>query len=105
MEPLNRRIDMCPSLQVFSEDDPIRFTSGGRLFVLDAIAAVTQTDTPGLVWRKIMAQQPDITQHCEYLDTAEAENQPVCDSEGWDVIQDLLFDYMIDEEIRAAENH
>ena len=95
---------MHQSLKLFPDDEPIRFTPEGRLFILDAIAAVVQTDTPESLWRKIKTRKPEINQHYHISDK-DGDGEPVCDSHGWEAIQDMLFDYMIDENLMAAKNH
>lgn len=96
---------MHQSLKLFPEDAPIRFTPEGRLFILDAIAAVVQTDAPELLWRDFKTRRPEIDRHYNYLSEGDNDKEPVCDSEGWGVIQEMLFDYMIDEELIPVKNH
>ena len=89
---------MHQSLKLFPDDEPIRFTPEGRLFLLDAIAAVVQTDAPELLWQDFKTSKPEIQRYYKDINADGKGKQPVCDSAGWHAIQDLLFDYMIGSE-------
>ena len=93
---------MPQSMELFLDNEPVRFTPEGRMFVLDAIAAVTQTNSTAEVWSDFKQQKPEVNQYVDTLSGDAGDKEPVCGSDGWDAIQDLLFDYIIYQEINKA---
>jgi len=86
---------MNDSLRLLLDNDPVRFTAEGKIYILDAISAVSQTTAPRLLWERIKKENPELENHCVEGPAADSSADPVCDSSGWDLVQDLLFDYLI----------
>ncbi len=86
---------MNAPLRLLLDNDPIRFTSEGKIFILDAISAVSQTDAPRMLWERIKKKNPEIENHCAERPLSGGPGEPVCDSAGWELIQEYLFDYLI----------
>lgn len=75
-------------------DDPIRFTPGGKVAVVDAVKSLGDSDHWTVLWDSVVEENPDILQHCEKYSFENEPNQLVVDSEGWERIILLLFETM-----------
>jgi len=84
------------------DNNPIRFTPEGQLFIIDAISAVSQTASAGWLWNKLRKQHPEIDGYCDYIKTTATIEESVCDSESWAIIQEHLFDYLISSRLTEA---
>jgi hypothetical protein len=82
------------------EDDTVRFTPDGRIAVIDAIGALSETDCPVCVWEDLKRRHPRVADLCVNYAFLEIEDEdvPVADSRSWMVIQSLLLDHLIDSE-------
>jgi hypothetical protein len=81
-------------LTVHFDDDAIRFTPEGKVSVLDAIKALTQSGQPGHVWESLKDKHPEILAHCDYYRFQQRQWLPVMDKEGWEMLWMLLIDYL-----------
>lgn len=87
---------MNPAIDFSLDDILVRFTDGGKMFVLDAISALSENDPPKTIWRNLKKAKPQIDQYVDYHSLPGNQSVPITDSAGWGKIQILLFDYLID---------
>jgi len=78
---------------------PLRFTSDGKVSVVDAIRAVSNSNRPNSLWEKLKAEHPEILMHCEDYSFQGEEPVPVIDSKGWERVWMLLPDFLSDPSI------
>lgn len=83
-------------LTVNLDDASVRFTPDGRISVLDAIRALTFSNSPELIWEDLKRGHPEIVKHSRDHAFREGGSSPVLDSEGWDMIWALLFEHVVD---------
>lgn len=81
------------------EENTVRFTANGRIAVIDAIGALSETDCPTGIWEELKRSHPQIANICSNHCFSREGNTPVADSESWEIIQTLLLDHLIDNEI------
>jgi len=74
----------------------VRFTAEGKISVIDAIRAVGGSEHPWTVWKNLKTNHPEILDHCEDYSFQKQGSVPVADSEGWDKICAVLFEYLPD---------
>lgn len=80
------------------EDDTVRFTPDGRIAVIDAIGALSETDCPVCLWEDLKRSHPRVAELCGNYAFPEDEDIPVADGRSWMIIQSLLLDHLIDSE-------
>jgi len=85
---------MEQTLVVQFDDDPIRFTPEGKVFVLDAIKALTQSEHPKDLWESLKQKYPEILVHCENRCFQRGQRLQVIDKEGWEMLWILLIDHL-----------
>jgi len=94
---------MNEEIQIVLDDDTVNFTPDGKIFVLDAICAMAETDKADRIWRKMQADNPQIVHHVEAYECKKGRPIPVADGAGWEAIQDVLFEYLVSSEaVRAT---
>jgi hypothetical protein len=76
------------------DDTAVRFTPDGRISVLDAIKALTLSDSPEVIWEALKRDHPEIVRHSHSYSFQKAGSLPVLDSQGWDLMWTLLIDYV-----------
>ncbi len=77
-------------------DDSVRFTSDGRISVVDAIAALCgHSDSDG-VFESIANENPEILDQCKSYALEGEDTLLVADLEGWDKIVSLLAGLLLD---------
>ncbi len=82
-------------------NDPVRFTPDGRVAVIDAIRAVSDTEGADALWRELTAVHPDLLDRCDqFAFPRQQSSVPVADSDGWDHIQATLFDYILERHFK-----
>jgi hypothetical protein len=74
----------------------VRFTSEGKISVIDAIRAVGGSEHPWTVWEKLKTEHPEVLDHCETYSFQVQDPVPVVNSEGWDTISSVLLEYLLD---------
>lgn len=84
----------CISLQL--DKDRVRFTPDGKVVVVDAIAALLGEQRPDGVWKQLKANCPGLSSLYEEHDFGGSTSFQVTDSQGWEIIESELFDYMMD---------
>jgi len=85
------------------DQHPIRFTPDGKVAVMDAIRALSDLTDSGRIWHSLSQTHPEIISLCDTYHFIHTEPTPVADSEVWDTIQGLLFDYLVAESLSEAE--
>lgn len=76
------------------DESPVRFTNGGKIFVLDAISILSKTDRAKAIWKNMKKENPQINKHIEYHPLPGNLRVPITDSSGWEKISVLLFDHL-----------
>ncbi len=87
---------MIKSLTLTLDDDQVRFTPDGKVALMDMIAALSDSDEPEAIWEEMVSQNPEMRAYCEDFEYKD-ETIKVVDSEGLAMVEDLLFDYLIDQ--------
>lgn len=87
---------MIKSLTLTLDDDQVRFTPDGKVALMDMIAALSDSDEPETIWDEIVSQNPEILAYCEDFDYKD-ETIKVVDSDGLAMVENMLFDYLIDQ--------
>lgn len=80
------------------ENDDVRFTGDGQIAIIDAIAALGSPECPVCIWDDLKRKYPMLN---DIFHTATIDGEggvPVADSDSWDIIQNLLFDYLLDND-------
>ncbi len=93
---------MEKSLTLTLADDEVRFTVDGRMVVVDAIKAVSASENPDAIWQSFKQKHPEVSELCQDLrfgSESSYELFAVVDGDGWEYIQPLLFDHMLDESL------
>ncbi len=80
----------------------IRFTPEGKIAVIDAICALSDTQDADALWGSLLDDHPGLLQSCETYQFKAAAPTPVADREGWAEIEAVLFDYLVNESLMAA---
>jgi len=76
------------------DGDQIRFTQDGHVYLLDAIKAVSGSDSERDIWRRLKLDHPEIIRLCERHTPEGGDGDLVVDPEGWDKIWMLLSEYL-----------
>ncbi len=87
---------MIKSLTLTLDDDKVRFTPDGKVALMDMIAALSDSDEPEAIWEEIVSQNPEMLAYCEDFEYKD-ETIKVVDSEGLAMVENMLFDYLIDQ--------
>ena len=56
---------MEQTLIVSLDSEPLRFTPDGKVSIVDAIRAVTNSNRPYSIWKNLKAEHPEIFIYCE----------------------------------------
>ena len=75
---------------------PLRFTPDGKVSVIDAIRAVSDSNCPITIWENLKETYPDFLIYCEDYSFQEEAPVAVIDSKGWEKVWMLLPDYLAD---------
>ena len=81
------------------EENSVRFTPSGEIAVIDAIRALSESDTAEEIWQALREENPEILSHCKRFHFSKNSSVLVADSQGWDQIESLLFDYILDQNL------
>ena len=82
------------------EENSVRFTPGGEIAVIDAIKMLSASDTAEEIWETLKDEHPEILSHCKRFHFSKNTSITVADTRGWEQIESLLFDYMLDQSLR-----
>ena len=85
---------MDTPIKVDVENDSVRFTSDGKVFVKDAIRLMISVDESDAIWDSLKKDHPDILACCENYRIHNGETMPVVDIEGLDRILNVLPGYL-----------
>lgn len=86
-------------MHVKLDDMSVRFTPDGKLYIIDAIAALAQIHKAKDVWETLQKEKPQVKQYVDYHHGEGHELLPTTDSDGWGHIQDHLFDHLIETQL------
>ena len=81
------------------EKNSVRFTPNGEIAVIDAIKALSQSDTAEEIWKTLKDENPEILSHCRQFHFAKNKSATVIDNRGWEQIESLLFDYILNRSL------
>lgn len=79
------------------DEEDVRFTSDGRMSVLDAIRALTLSESPERIWKDLKDKHPKLLDHCEERKVLPEGLLTVVDGEGWDMMWTLLIAYIAED--------
>jgi hypothetical protein len=79
------------------DGNSMRFAPGGKVAVIDAIKALTATHCAEFIWESLKRERPDFCELCQVYDFPKESNVPVVDNAGWEIIEEVLLDYILDE--------
>jgi hypothetical protein len=88
---------MKPVVTLQLDEDTVRFTPDGSIAVVDAIGALSKSPRPGRIWNTLRRDHPEIVTLCTDFNFS-GQAAYVADSEGWEVIQALLLDHLLENE-------
>lgn len=77
----------------------VRFTPSGEIAVIDAITALSESDTAEEIWKDLKDQNPEILSHCRQFHFSKNKSALVVDGQGWEQIEFMLFDYILDHRL------
>jgi hypothetical protein len=80
-------------------NNPIRFTPDGKVSVIDAIQAVSNSNRARPIWESLRREHPDILLHCEDYSFQREAPTPVVTSDGWERVFILLPDYLLESHL------
>jgi hypothetical protein len=81
------------------EENSVRFTPSGEIAVIDAIKVLSESDTAEDIWETLKDENPEILSHCKRFHFSKTKPVMVVDSQGWEHIETLLFDYILDRSL------
>ncbi len=80
------------------DHERVRFTPEGKISVIDAIKAISETDCAHCLWEDLSREHPELLEYCDEFSFHKNGNLPVADSQGWEKIHVLLFDHLVENE-------
>jgi hypothetical protein len=84
------------------KENSVRFTPNGEIAVIDAIKVLSESDTAEEIWKRLKDENPEILSHCKRFHFSKSKSDMVVDSQGWEQIETLLFDYILDQNLPFA---
>ena len=78
------------------DHDQIRFTPEGQIAIIDAITALTGSDSPGTIWAQLVQANPEVLEYCDDYRFRKGQVTPVVAGDGWEKVETLLFEYLVD---------
>jgi hypothetical protein len=93
------RLIMSKKFVLDLEDNSVRFTPSGEIAVLDAIKLLSDSDIAEEIWATLKDENPEILSHCKRFHFSKDKTAVVVDSRGWEQIEFLLFDYILDNRL------
>jgi hypothetical protein len=84
------------------DEQDVRFTSDGRMSVLDAIRALTLSKSPERIWKDLKDRHPKLLDHCEDRQVLHEGLLTVVDGEGWDMMWALLIAYFLEAQTGSS---
>ena len=89
---------MTKTFELSLEKDAVRFTPSGEIAVIDAIKALSKSDCAAKIWQQLKDENPQILSHCRQFYFSKDSATTVADGQGWEEIEALLFDYILDHD-------
>jgi hypothetical protein len=80
-------------------ENSVRFTPSGEIAVIDAIKALSESDMAEDIWETLKDENPEILSHCKRFHFSKTKPEMVVDSQGWEHIETLLFEYILDRRL------
>lgn len=90
---------MDKALVVNLDSEPVRFTPDGKVSVVDAIRAVSNSNRPRAIWENLNVEHPEILTYCEDYPFQGERSVLVANSKGWERILMLLPGYLSDQDL------
>ena len=90
---------MAREFVLWLERNSVRLTPDGEVAVIDAIKALMESDNAEEIWQKLQDENPEILSHCRRFHFSKSESVLVADSLGWNRIETLLFEYILDQSL------
>jgi hypothetical protein len=87
---------MAEPITVVVDNERIKFTPGGKVAVLDAIASLCPGEDTHVLWERLLSQQPQLNRLCEDYPFSRHQSTLVTDGQGWVIIQEALFDFILE---------
>ena len=84
---------------VHLDEDPVRFTPDGKVSVIDAIGALSNSHQAYAIWKDLKSENPDVLDKCEEYAFEEGARLPVAGTEGWERILQLLPSYLLEVDL------
>jgi len=81
------------------EENSVRFTPSGEIAVMDAINALSASDGAEEIWQQLKNKNPAILSQCRQFQFSKNKSVMVVGSQGWQQIETLLFDYILDQNL------
>jgi hypothetical protein len=91
-----KEVTMERLVTVSLDEEAVRFTSDGRMSVLDAIRALTLSTCPEQIWDELKHREPKLLNHCEDRQILDEGSLTVVDGEGWEMMWVLLIGYILE---------
>jgi len=85
-----------PDLELEFNGVSIQSTADGKMSVVDAICAVTESNCPQNLWKKLASDHPEVLRYCEAYSFQQGEKELVVGPQGWEKIFMLLPEYFPD---------
>jgi len=86
-----------PDFQVEFNGVSILSTADGKMSVLDAIDAITESGCSQNLWKRLASDHPEVLRYCEAYSFQQGEKKLVVGSQGWEKIFMLLPEYFFVE--------
>jgi hypothetical protein len=90
---------MDKTVVVNLDSEPVRFTPDGKISVVDAIRAVSNSNRPRAIWENVKVKHPEILTYCEHYPFQGERPVLVANSKGWERILMVLPDYLSDQDL------
>jgi intein/homing endonuclease len=81
------------------DENSIRFTPDGEIVVVDGIRVLSESDTAEEIWKTLKNENPEILSLCKRFYFSKNKPVQVVDSQGWEKIETVLFDYILEKDL------
>jgi hypothetical protein len=94
-----RRLFVPKEFVLSLNENFVRFTPNGEIAVIDAIKMLAEPGSAEEIWKALKDENPEILSHCKRFHFPKSNSVMVADSQGWEQIESLLFDYILDRSL------